>query len=457
MNDHGAPRIQFATAHDGVSVAYAVVGQGPPMVYMPEWVSHIDYEWAGSTGIFNKRLARSHSVFLYDGRGTGLSDRDVSDFSIDARLRDLEAVVEHAGLDQFVLFSGSQASPVGITYAARNPERVSKLILYSPISATGGGGEPDKSLIRAVLDLIRAEWGVGARTTLGFVHPDADPQETEEELAYLRAASTGEVAASILEENFFRVDVTEELTKISAPTLVLHRKGDHAVPLEFGRRAASLLPNARFVPLDGDHHLPFRGDADALLAAVEDFLGVEHPQQAAAPAPVRLNVPPVTILFTDMEGSTALTRRLGDAQAQELVRKHNTIVRDALGSHGGSEIKHTGDGIMASFPSASAGLDCAIAVQLAFARHNQERPDEQVRVRIGLNAGEPVAEEDDLFGTAVQLAKRVCDQAQPGQIIASNVVRELVAGKGFLFAEQGEAALRGFEDPVRLFEVRWEE
>jgi adenylate cyclase len=217
------------------------------------------------------------------------------------------------------------------------------------------------------------------------------------------------------------------------------------------------LPNARFVPLDGDHHLPFRGDADTLLAAVEDFLGVEPSAQPAAPAPVRLNVPPVTIFFTDMEGSTALTRRLGDAQAQELVRMHNTIVRDALRSHGGSEIKHTGDGIMASFPSASAGLDCAIAVQLAFAQRNQERPDEQVRVRIGLNAGEPVAEEDDLFGTAVQLAKRVCDQARPGQIIVSNVVRELVAGKGFLFAEQAEAALRGFEDPVRLYEVRWEE
>ncbi|MEX2158073.1 MAG: adenylate/guanylate cyclase domain-containing protein [Dehalococcoidia bacterium] len=453
------PRIQFATTSDGVRIAYATLGEGPPLVYMPEWVSHIEIEMNGLSGPYISRLARNHTVLLYDGRGTGLSDRNASDFSVESRLRDLDAVVEHAGLEEFVLFSASQASPVGITYAARNLDRVRKLILYSPIAGTGRAdhGE-EKSLIRAVLDLIRAEWGVGARTTLGFVHPDADPREMEEELTYLRAASNGEVAAAILEQNFFHTDVSEELTKITVPTLVLHRRDDQAVPLESGRRAASLLSDARFVPLEGDHHLPFRGDADSVLRAVEEFLGVESPSEPAAPPHTHVHVgAPLTILFTDMEGSTALTRRLGDAQAQTLVRRHNDVVREALRSHGGSEIKHTGDGIMASFQAASSGLECAIVVQRALQRHHQDDPEGQVRVRIGINVGEPVAEDDDLFGTAVQLARRVCDEAQPGQIVVSNVVRELVAGKGFLFSDAGEAALRGFDDPVRLYEVRWQE
>jgi adenylate cyclase len=162
----------------------------------------------------------------------------------------------------------------------------------------------------------------------------------------------------------------------------------------------------------------------------------------------------VTILFTDMEGSTSLTQRLGDAKAQELLRTHNAIVREALKAHSGSEIKHTGDGIMASFASASRALECAIAMQRAFAGHN-ESAEEPIGVRVGLNAGEPIAEDEDLFGTAVQLAARICAQAEPGQILAPIVVRELAAGKRFLFADRGEVVLRGFEDPVRLYEVRW--
>ncbi len=154
-----------------------------------------------------------------------------------------------------------------------------------------------------------------------------------------------------------------------------------------------------------------------------------------------------------MEGSTSLTQRLGDAGAQELLRTHNSIVRDALKAHDGAEIKHTGDGIMASFPAASKALACATTIQTAFAERN-ETAEEPIKVRIGLNAGEPVAEDEDLFGTAVQLAARVCATAEPGTILASNVVRELSAGKGFLFSDQGNIVLRGFEDPVRLYEVR---
>ncbi len=160
-----------------------------------------------------------------------------------------------------------------------------------------------------------------------------------------------------------------------------------------------------------------------------------------------------------MEGSTTLTQRLGDAKAQEVLHTHNDIVRDALKAHGGSEVKHTGDGIMASFSAATKALECAIAMQRAFARRN-ESANEPINVRVGLNAGEPIAEEaepgrEDLFGTAVIEAARITAAAQGGEILVANVVRELAKGKDFLFADRGETSLRGFEDPVRLFEVSW--
>jgi class 3 adenylate cyclase len=176
-----------------------------------------------------------------------------------------------------------------------------------------------------------------------------------------------------------------------------------------------------------------------------------------------------TILFTDVEGSTALTQRVGDAKAREVLRAHEGIVREALQSHGGSEIKAMGDGFMASFASATGALECAIAMQRAFADWNAGvgaglvPPEDAassaptIRVRIGLNAGEPIAEEKDLFGTAVNMAARIAAEAEGGEILASDVVRQLVAGKGFLFADRGEVELKGFEEPVRLYEVRWRE
>lgn len=452
------PRIQFTTTSDGVRIAYAVAeSDGPPLIVVPGWLSHLEHEWVNPPNRqFHERLARAHSLILYDGRGTGMSDRDVTDLSVESRLKDLEAVLAQLQFPSVSIFAWSQGTPVAMTFAAEHPERVANLILFAAFCGSNRAEEM-KALPQALLDLIRAEWGVGARTTMGFVHPDADRAETETSLAYLRAAATGDVAARILEQGFFHTNVCDKLPGISAPTLVLHRREDKAVPLEAGRQVASLIPHARFVVLDGDHHLPYYGNRDALMQTIEEFLGVESPEGPAGRRSGTATGPPVTILFTDMEGSTSLTQRLGDSRAQELVRAHDAIVRDSLAAHGGAEIKHTGDGIMASFPSASGALDSAIEIQRKLARHNQEHPDTPVNVRIGLNAGEPVREQDDLFGQAVQVARRVCDMAAPGQILASNVVRELVAGKGFLFAGQGETALRGFEDPVRLYEVRWAE
>lgn len=162
-----------------------------------------------------------------------------------------------------------------------------------------------------------------------------------------------------------------------------------------------------------------------------------------------------TILFTDMEGSTALTQQLGDEQAMALLHVHNDIIRGALHARGGNEVKHTGDGIMASFISPKRAVECAIDVQKQFAVHNENEDHIPIRVRIGLSAGEPVEENRDLFGACVQLAARACAHAQSGQILAPSLIRDLCIGKGFEFLDVGKVPLRGFDHDIRLFEIRW--
>jgi class 3 adenylate cyclase len=187
------------------------------------------------------------------------------------------------------------------------------------------------------------------------------------------------------------------------------------------------------------------------LGMVERFMGgiVEHP-----PGEPYVDTAFRTILFTDIEGSTGLTQQLGDARAMELLRSHDAIVRDAVTRYGGSEVKHTGDGIMVAFRSVVGAIRCAVAIQEGLAEAN-ERSDVALRVRVGLAAGEPVTERDDLFGAAVQLAARLCARAEPGSILVSGAVRDLAVGKGFRFRKRGPFRLKGFDEPVTVFEVEW--
>ncbi len=191
------------------------------------------------------------------------------------------------------------------------------------------------------------------------------------------------------------------------------------------------------------------GGDPAATDVTNAFESWNKPQSAQSQARI------MTILFTDMVGSTDLTQSRGDQAAQDIVRRHNAIVRQALAENGGKEVKHTGDGIMASFASASNGVEAAIAIQRAVKKHNGKNRELPLELRIGINAGEPIEEEDDLFGSTVQLAARVCAAANPSQILCTNVVRELAAGKNRDFISQGAHALKGFKDHVALFEVEW--
>ncbi len=236
-------------------------------------------------------------------------------------------------------------------------------------------------------------------------------------------------------------DYSTDPPSIEARTLVLHRPRLALVPDAVVREVAAGIPNSRLVLFDGENQYPWFGDADEIADAVEGFLG-EAAESADAASASGFQ----TILFTDLEASTPLTQRLGDEGAQEILRGHNATVRGALDEHGGREVKHTGDGIMASFPSAVAAVTAALQIQQGLAGG-------EVRVRVGLKAGEPIAEDDDLFGLSVIKAARIVDRAEPGQVLVSNVVMELCEGKTFEFTSLGAVSLRGFDETVTLFEV----
>lgn len=188
-------------------------------------------------------------------------------------------------------------------------------------------------------------------------------------------------------------------------------------------------------------------------AEVQRFLG---PMQEHAPGEAYVETAFRTIVFTDIVGSTRLTQQLGDRAAMEILRAHDRIVRRAIDQHGGSEVKHTGDGLMASFRSVSAALEAAEGIQRALVEHNRTAPT-PLEVRVGIAAGEPVVENDDLFGAAVQLAARLCDRAGSGSILVSGAVRDLAIGKRFRFERRGRLTMKGFDEPVSVFEVGWRE
>jgi class 3 adenylate cyclase len=299
-------------------------------------------------------------------------------------------------------------------------------------------------------ELIKKDWEIATETVAHGILGWSAGDEARRLAAFMRESVTPD-AVMALSTAADKFDVTDLLAQVRAPTLVLHRRETAFPEVGLARQLASRIPDARLALLEGQSPLPFMDDVEPVLTAIDEFLG--EGEEVAGAEPLEAGTFR-TVLFTDVEGSTALTQRLGDSKARDLLREHERMVREALKAHGGVEVKTMGDGFMASFSSATKALECAIAIQRAFAERN-ESAEEPILVRVGLNAGEPIAEDDDLYGTAVNLAARICGHAEAGKILAPIVVRELAAGKQFLFADRGETALRGFEEPVRLYEVRW--
>src|SRR5574341_1029955 len=343
------PRIQYAKTSDGVNIAYAVFGEGPPVVFLPPPpFSHLQFEWQiPAVRELYERAARRHRHVRYDPRGCGLSDRDISDFSVEAMVRDLEAVADHLGLDRFLLIATDGAAPIAVTYATRHPERLTHLVLWCGW-ARGSDGLAART--EPMLEMAEKDWEFvsEALTRWGFAWEEGQPGR---ETAQLLRESVTPATWVAFWRQMRQWDVSHLLSSISVPTLVGHRRGLAWVGVDVARRMAAAIPDARLVLLEGTM-VVMGPDADTAIAS---FL-----RETAGRARREQELPSGTaaILFADIVDSTALTERLGDAAFRAKARDLDGTLRALVREHAGTPIegKLLGDGVLATFTSARQAI-----------------------------------------------------------------------------------------------------
>ncbi|HML97349.1 MAG TPA: adenylate/guanylate cyclase domain-containing protein [Tepidiformaceae bacterium] len=450
------PLIQYATTRDGLSIACASVGSGPPLLILPILpLSHLQVEWQmpGMRELLES-VASHHTVIRFDARGLGLSERNPADRSLDAHLLDIDAVVEKLRLDRFAIFAASYAGPMGIRYAARHPDRVTRLLLWCTHAFHGEVVERLPEMANqqrvAVNQLAGVDRDLFIRT---YLHRAVGWTEGELANQFVEVANR-----SIDPEAFFEnlaghaaFDAREDLPNVRVPALIMHRPAFVGSHLDVARGLAARMPDARLVVAEGESVVPFIGNTARVLSAIESFL---HEDDAAS-APVAAGDSALRIIFyTDIEAHSAMMHSLGDARGRDVLREHERITRARLREFGGTELQATGDGFIAAFTSAQAALGCAIALQRQF-HATPPIHGHTLRVRVGLNAGEPIPEGNGLFGASVNAAERIAGAANGGEILVSQVVRELVAGKAFRFTERLVRNRATEDEAPRLYEVHW--
>jgi pimeloyl-ACP methyl ester carboxylesterase len=279
-------QIGFCIGAEGARIAYATLGEGPALVMPAHWLSNVQQSWQfPEIRCFYEELARHHTLVRYDQRGTGLSDRNRTDFTLESELKDLETVIDRLKLKCLALFGFSIGGPIAVAYIARHPRRVSHLILYNTFAR--GKAMASEELHAALVSLIRAHWGMGSKIFADMFYPGLSPTLTDHYAEFQRECATKGMAAQLL-DLIRNADIEHLLTGIRAPTIVLHRQQDQATPFRWGRELASLIPNARFVPLEGNIHFPWAGDSASVLRNIAEFLGdpVTDIQAAGAAQPV---------------------------------------------------------------------------------------------------------------------------------------------------------------------------
>jgi len=272
--------VHFCTASDGVRIAYAEVGHGPPLIKAGNWLNHLEYDWESPIwSPFLHTLATEHRLIRYDARGNGLSDWEVEDLSLEAFVRDLESVVDATGLDRFPLLGMSQGCAVSIAYAVRHPERVSHLVLYGGFARgrRKRGSQQDIAGGDAIVTLIRQGWGQDnpafRQMLTSLFMPGATPEQMQSFNDMQRITTSPENAAR-LRQSVDEIDVTDLLASVNIPTLVLHARNDAMQPFDEGRRLAMGIRGARFVALESRNHMILQNDPvwSRFFDEIENFL-----------------------------------------------------------------------------------------------------------------------------------------------------------------------------------------
>jgi class 3 adenylate cyclase len=440
------PRIQYAQTTDGVNIAFWTLGEGvPPLVQMPVLpFSHCQGEWQlAEMRNWYERLAEKRMVVRYDSRGFGSSQRDVSDYSLEANVRDLEAVANRLGLERFALWSSAIAGPMAIAYTAQHPERVSHLLLWCTwAGASDFYRSPRARALRATRD---ADWEMYIETVAHAARGWSEVRESEPYAALVREGATEEAARAAMDAAY-EFDATALLPQVKALTLVLHRRQAPYPHVDVARGLASGIPNARLAVLEGSALAPTVGDTAAVLSAIDEFLGEGEETAVTTELPEGMAV----ILFADIADSTALTEQIGDAafrnKARELDASLRTVIRECSGTP--VEGKLVGDGVLAVFTSARQAIECALRCKGA-------GESVGLQLHLGIHAGDVIREGNNVYGGAVNIAARIAGASAPGEVLVSDTVRGLArTSAGVTFEDRREHELKGVGEPQRLFAVR---
>jgi class 3 adenylate cyclase len=431
---------------DGLHIAYQVVGDGPvDLAVVQPWVVSFEHSWdVPPIAAFFERLTRFSRLILFDKRGTGLSDQPPAGGqpTLEERMDDLRAVLDAAGSRRCALFGQYTTAWMMALFAATYPRRTLALVIHNGTAAGlrrddyPWGRTPESYAEEE--RIIESGWGNDGhvRWDMATMAPAAlaDPELVRLTARMIRrSASPG---AAIEQLRLYReTDIRDILPSIAVPTLITRRGGDSAE----ARYLAERIPGAVLEELPGADVLPFLGDVDAVPAAVQRFLAEITPE-------ADLDRAITTVMFTDIVQSTDTAAELGDRAWATMLNRHNGIVRAQLARFRGQEIDTAGDGFLATFDGPARAIRCAGAI-------TEEVGSLGIDVRIGLHTGECQIEGDQVRGLAVHIGARIAGIAQPGQVLVSSTVKDLVAGSGIRFEEAGEHELKGIPDRWRLFQA----
>lgn len=425
-----------------VHLAYRILGEGPiDVAFVPIWTSNLDmYDaWepvARSLDAFT-RFAR---LIVYDRRGTGLSDRTHGIATLEEGMDDLLSVLDDAGSERAALVGFNESGSLCALTAATHPDRIPGLVLYGSFAATVRQDDypwaPTPEERDQQIAFMIDHWGSEDFAFILNPASQTDPSFREWAAKWQRNSITRDALPAAYDV-LARTDVRQVLPLIRVPTLVLHRKDDPLVIIDNGRYLAEKIPGAKYVELDGHHHIPFLGDWETIVDEVEEFLTGGRSQRE----PDRVLA---TILFTDIVGSTEKASELGDRAWKDLLDQHDAIVRSELNRANGKLIKNIGDGALATFDGPARAIRCACRIRDRISQLG-------LQTRAGLHTGEVEIRGDDVGGIAVHICARVAERADSGELLVSGAVPSLVAGSGIDFEETGETELRGVPGRWQLY------
>lgn len=438
------PQTRYAKAPDGTSIAFQVVGDGPvDLVYASGIWSNVELMWEDpSWAHFLERLAKFSRLVLFDMRGVGLSDRGPEPPVLELQRDDVGAVMDAAGSADAVVFGGARAASMAMLFAATHPDRTKALVLYAPVAKTVStpdfpyGKTPEEQTV--FFERFVREVGTGLN-----LHLQAPSVATDERFVMWWARFERLVASPSAYQELGRiltdVDVREVLPVIHVPTLVIHRKDDAIVLERQARYVADQIEGATYVQFPGRDHLPFIGDADAIVDEVEQFVTGRRPVR-------EVDKVLATVLFTDIVDSTKRQAELGDRRWKELIERHHATVRDLLRRYRGEEQDTAGDGFFVRFDGPARAIRCAQDIVETI------RPL-GIEVRAGLHTGECEVVDGKCSGLSVSIGARVMANAGPSEVLVSRTVKDLTAGSGLTFQDAGEHELKGVPDRWHLYRV----